>query len=114
MQRRLPLRNLIPSSFYYNWQTQLLIRTQAPSIYGCRDLKDKRDNKRYLEAYLEIEENTSVITNGLTFDTLQGRITIIPCKALDDDSDIVRLSLSKLPFESERYLVPKLVASLSS
>ncbi|KAI8330293.1 hypothetical protein BC941DRAFT_335731, partial [Chlamydoabsidia padenii] len=37
-----------------------------------------------------------------------------PCKALDDDSDIVRLSLSKLPFEPERYLVPKLVASLTS
>ncbi|KAI8328040.1 hypothetical protein BC941DRAFT_457907 [Chlamydoabsidia padenii] len=90
-----------------------LVREQAPAIYGCRDIKDKRDNKRYLEAYIDNEEESNVTTNGLTFDTPQGRFTTIPCQALDDDSNIVRLTLSKLPFEPERFLVPKLIASLT-
>jgi hypothetical protein len=90
------------------------IKSQAPAIFGGQYNEDKKDkSKRYFEAYLDDEMETNVMTTGITLETPTGNYQVIPCKALDDVSDIVRVFLSKLPFEPERRLIPKLHVSFA-
>ncbi|CAO3629876.1 unnamed protein product [Cunninghamella blakesleeana] len=73
------------------------INCQTNNVYGTKFVK--RNKLRYMEIYARKDTKNYFIKEGLTFTTAFNKYKIYPCEALEDDSYIIRLSLSQTPFE---------------
>jgi hypothetical protein len=87
------------------------IYQQTKVVFGL--LVKKANQQRFLEVYCKKGVNHNLLTEGLVFPVNNKVYKIFPCVSLDDDSTIVRLSLSNLPMLDEPDSLEGLNLSLS-
>jgi hypothetical protein len=99
----------LPASLTHQWFMKTLVQ-QSDVFFGA--VVKKANQQRYLETYCDEDVPHNLMTDGVVFKVNNTSYTILPCRALDDDSTIIRLSLSNLPFLKESTLLEGLTTSL--
>lgn len=95
---------------YNDQQCMIELKNQHPNVHACVPLND--NNTRYLEVYITPDNDLNDIRQeGNVFS--DANLKVIPCKAVDDQSQIVKLKLSHLPMLPEKEVLEGLQQSLA-
>ncbi|CAO3596814.1 unnamed protein product [Absidia cylindrospora] len=87
-----------PATFTQQWFMKMM--AQQTSAVRAVVMK-KAHQQRYLEVYPKKDSMHTLQTTGLTFPVGKETYKILPCASLDDDTTIVRLSLTHLPLDED-------------
>ncbi|KAI9245592.1 hypothetical protein BY458DRAFT_447218, partial [Sporodiniella umbellata] len=94
---------------YTDLQAMIALKKQHPGTHACAVLTD--GNTRYLEAYIDPEcDDNQLEMNGIQF--VDSNIKVIPCRAFDDETKSVHLSLRNLPMFNKKRVLEGLKQSL--
>ncbi|GAA5798805.1 hypothetical protein HPULCUR_004211 [Helicostylum pulchrum] len=86
------------------------LKKQHLKVHACMPLSE--GPKRYLEAYVtEANDNNNIQINGITF--ADANLQILPCKAINAQSEIITLKLTHLPMLLPEEALTGLTKSLS-
>jgi hypothetical protein len=95
---------------YTDQQCMIALKEQHPNVHACLPLSDGPN--RYLEVYIKPENDTNNIKDsGCIFEDIQLRI--LPCKAVDDQTKIIKLKLTRLPMFTRDEVINGLKQSLA-
>jgi hypothetical protein len=95
---------------YTDQQCMVELEKQHPNVHACLLLNE--GNTRYLEVYIKaIRDSNNIIHNGITFS--KSKLQVLPCKALDEQSQILKLKLSHLPMFTPEEVLEGLKTSLA-
>ncbi|KAI8050174.1 uncharacterized protein B0P05DRAFT_446848, partial [Gilbertella persicaria] len=87
---------------YTDQQCMVELKKQHPKVHACMALSDGAI--RYLEVYVtDANDVNDIARTGINFS--EAKLQVLPCKAIADQSQVIRLKLSHLPmFTSEEVL----------
>lgn len=83
---------------YDDEQCMIELKKQHPKVHACVALNE--ENVRYLEAYVtSVNDVNDIMNNGVIFP--DAKLKVYPCRAVGEESEIVRLKLSNIPLDKE-------------
>ncbi|KAI9487182.1 MAG: hypothetical protein EXX96DRAFT_552137 [Benjaminiella poitrasii] len=94
---------------YNDDDASVVVANQHPQVYACASASD--GPKRYLEVYAESAADQIYLQEqGLLFS--KSKLSVLPCKVIQDFSKIVHLKLSRLPLVPAKAVLDGLKSSL--